>query len=64
MGFLAAYGVPMPTILAMAVWYAQLRLVWGMVQVQHAVMQERKMHLALSPSEQIRRHMKTGGYRP
>lgn len=64
MGLLAQYGVPQPAIILGMIWLAQLKVAWGFVVFRHALIAERRQHLALSPGEQYRRTLASGGYRP
>jgi hypothetical protein len=64
MVLLATWGLPPLAAMQFMLLWTQLQIVKTVVVLRYAQSVERRQHLALSPGEQYRRHVSTGGYRP
>lgn len=61
---LSAIGVPPDASMYLTVIAQQAKYVAGLVAVIYFVRIQRARHLRLSPGEQVRRHLRAGGYFP
>lgn len=64
MVFLTYAGLPPSMSLALMVWMGQVKMAWTLVSLRYLIEKERREYLMLPPSEQYRRHLAAGGYRP
>jgi hypothetical protein len=64
MGYMLYLGLPPSLAIPLGIWLAQMQTLKMMIAVRYLQAIERQRHLALSPGEQYRRHLKAGGYRP
>ena len=58
------YGMNPELTVWFMVWYTQLKAAMMLVSLRHQRMTEWREHLLLTPGEQYRRYIRTGGYRP
>lgn len=64
MSLLLYLGVPPSVAVPLMIWTAQVQMLRMIVLCRYLQAMERQRHLALSPGEQYRRTIKSGGYRP
>lgn len=64
MMFLTYMGMPPSVTMPLAVWLYQLKVAWMIITIRHLQRLEREAHSRLPPSEQYRRVLQNGGYRP
>ena len=59
-----ANGLPPAVAAQFQTWMLQMRVMSMIVMVRYLQTIETQRHVALTPGEQYRQHLKAGGYRP